>query len=192
MYDAATLKTMVESFANRYRSMLHEAVKSGTVKRNLEEANRMLSGNVMSPEALEVFFNKTGFTKKEAGNMAITVAANRKLWERDAIEAKRTQVDSMSNSADDMAIKPMEELKKPSRRIRFKAVFGSKTAREIIRKYNKRFGKRAEKVRMTFRDLDEKERVSANKYQKKDQKGMERKIRDHESLKEYPMRTPGK
>ncbi len=188
MYDPEKLKEMVDAFAERYRSMMFQAIKSensNTLKASMEEANAMLSGTVMTPEQIEDFLNKVGFTKKEAGEMAVSVAESRSLWNREKVNEERLRVNAIEESESDKKIKPMQELKKPGFRIRFKAAFGSKEAIKKIRQYNEVFKRRADKVRMTFSDLDERERGTSRAMLTEEQKELRRRIDKGESLKDY-------
>ena len=153
MYDPAMLKNMLDSFANRYRSMMFEAVKSGTMKSRVQEINQMLSGKIMDADRLEVLFNKTGFTKQAAAHMAIQVAERRNLMSREALEAKKNQSRSLSATESEVEVAPMEENKKPGYRMIIKAAFGNQAALNRLREYKRVFDVRATKVRMEFRDL---------------------------------------
>ena len=193
MYDPEKLKELIDTFADRYRSMMFQAIKgekSNTMKESMAQANAMLSGKVMSPKTMEIFLNKVGFTKREAGEMAISIADSRKVWNKKQIEDERSRVNTFD--ANERGMEPMQELKKPGFRTRFKAAFGSKEALEKIQEYKKAFAKRANRIRMTFLDLDQIERKTTLSAEKKKGKEIQRKIENQESLKTYPKKEPVK
>ena len=90
----------------------------------LEQANHMLSGKLMDAPQMETFFNKSGFSMEEAQRYT-QMAANK----------KGMSYEMNTNQVGEPAVHPINEVKRPGKRDRIRAFFGSSRAKERIQEF---------------------------------------------------------
>lgn len=147
MFKPEELSMVLEKFTSHYRAMVYESMKDPNARVRLEEANKMLSGKLMSPMQLETCLNKTGMNMGEA-QIAAQIVANKKDLDHE-YQPDREKVG-------EKGVRPMEAPEKPSKRVRLKAFFGNKYANKVVRDYKEAKVDRkeaAKKVAMSFSDF---------------------------------------
>jgi len=147
IFKPEELSMVLEKFTSHYRAMVYESMKDPNARVRLEEANKMLSGKLMSPLQLETCLNKAGMDMGDA-QIAAQIVANKKDLDHE-YEADRTKVG-------EKGIRPMEAPEKPSKRVRLKAFFGNKFANKVVKDYKEAKVDRkeaAKKVAMSFSEF---------------------------------------
>lgn len=123
-YSPEELSEIVEKFTAQYRGMIREAMINPEARMRLEQANHMLSGKLMDAPQMETFFNKSGFSMEEAQRYT-QMAANK----------KGMSYEMNTNQVGEPAVHPINEVKRPGKRDRIRAFFGSSRAKERIQEF---------------------------------------------------------
>ena len=145
MFKPEELSLALENFTSYYRGMVYEAMNNPEARIRLEQANAMLSGNLMNPAQLSVCLNKAGMDMDRAQTIT-QISANKKDLD--------FQMDS--KKIGDKQVRPMSAPEKPSKRVRFRAKLGNTLAKKQVRDYKEAKADRkeaAKKVAMSFAEF---------------------------------------
>ena len=144
MFKPQDLSLALEKFTSHYRGMVYESMKNPDARKHLEQANAMLSGKLMQPEQLALCLNKAGMDMDMASSIT-QLSCDRKGLDYE-----------MDTKNHGFQVKPLESPEKPSKRVRFRAIFGNANAKKQVKDYKAAKIDRKEvarKVVMSFSDF---------------------------------------
>ena len=138
-YTPDQLSNILDTFSSHYRALLTKGISDPKMAGRAMLVNRLLAGEPIGVDGrkLSLLFNQAGIDREQTRELA-TDCLNAKL--RAQSKMKGMDLGSVTagilppdEAAD--AIEPLQELKKPSLWVRFKAKLGIESAKERIRAY---------------------------------------------------------